>query len=750
MLASWGRVVHRLRWWLVALSLLPLALWLAVVPGERLDESVVPPEMESVRAVRILDEELAPRPPSFGLIFSSATLSASDPRFVAEVRRALVPLRGDPRVARIRTPWDGPAPDPRSISADGRRAAVMVELVGRAPAFASMVVPSAPPELYPTLRQRVRSDALEILPFGPMAVNHDFTEMVKDDLRRAELVVLPLVLVFLVVVFGSVVAATLPLAVGLLGVAAGMAVTGILARVMPVSAYAANVVSMIGLGVAIDYSLFVVSRYREELAAHPPVQALERTLATAGRTVVFSGMTVGIGLLGMILLRMGSVSTIGIASTVVVGFAVLYSLTLLPALLAILGPRVNALPLWRRPAQAGGPSDIWHRLAAAAMARPWHVLVPVAVILVVLGLPFRHIHLGTPDISTLPENAESRRGQELLAHEFPQLEPNSIVIVLRYPDQAGLTPARVDELMALSRWLRSQPGVTRVDSVVDLDPRITREQYQQTASAPREMLPPPLREAFARMAGPRVAVLVAQTPLAVDGQEARALVQTVRRHHPPVAAELLVTGRTAYDVDFVSLVVRVAPGAVAFVLAATYVALFLLLGSVLLPLKAVVMNCLSVTASYGALVWIFQYGHFKDWLGFTPGPIEPVIPLIMFCVLFGLSMDYEVLLLSRTHEEFERTHDNDRAVVASLAATGRLITGAALIMATVFFGFGAARAVMIKEMGIGMGIAIVMDATVIRALLVPATMRLLGDWNWWAPGPLKRLWERLRLPAHAL
>src|SRR5438093_921984 len=640
MLAIWGRAVDRQRWWLVALSLLPLTLWLGVPSGERLDESVVPPDMEAVRAVKLLDEELAPRPPSFGLVFSSPTLSATDPRFVAEVRRALAPLRNDRRVARIRTPWDGPAPDARAISAGGRRAVVMVELEGRAPAFASMVVPSAPPELYPTLRQRVRSDALEILPFGPMALNHDFTEMVRDDLRRAELVVLPLVLVFLVVVFGSVVAAALPLAVGLLGVAAGMAVTGILARVMPVSAYAANVVSMIGLGVAIDYSLFVVSRHREELVAHPPAQALARTLATAGRTVVFSGMTVGIGLLGMILLRMGSVSTIGIASTVVVGFAVLYSLT--------------------------------------------------------------------------------------------------------------LPPARVDELYALSRWLARLPDVARVDSVVDLDPRITPEQYRQMAAAPREMLPPPLREAFERMVGPRVTMLVAQTPLAVDSQEARALVKTIRREHPPVAAEVLVTGRTAYDVDFVALVSRVAPGAVAFVLAATFVALFLLLGSVLLPLKAVVMNCLSVTASYGALVWIFQDGHFKDWLGFTPGPIEPVIPLIMFCVLFGLSMDYEVLLLSRTHEEFERTRDNDRAVVASLAATGRLITGAALIMATVFFGFGAARAVMIKEMGIGMGIAIVMDATVIRALLVPATMRLLGDWNWWAPRPLKRLWERLRLPARAL
>lgn len=748
MLAAWGRVVPRLRWWLVALSLLPLTLWLAVTP-ERLDESVVPPDMESVRAVRLLDAELAPRPPSVGVIFSSRSLSANDPRFVDAVKRAIAPLRNDRRVTRIRTPWDGATPDARAISEDGRRVTVTIELEGRAPAFASMVVPSAPPEVYPALRAQIRSDTLEVLPFGAMALNHDFTEMVKRDLHRAELVVLPLVLVFLVVVFGSIVSAMLPLAVGLLGVAAGMAVTGILARVIPVSAYAANVVSMIGLGVAIDYSLFVVSRYREELSAHAPPAALSRTLATAGRTVIFSGMAVGIGLLGMILLRMGSVSTIGIASTVVVVFAVLYSLTLLPALLAILGPRVNALALWPGPAGIGTRA-MWYRLATVAMARPWQVLIPMAAILIVLGLPFRHIHLGTPDISTLPETAESRRGEELLAREVPQESSTSIAVVVRYPDDAGLTPARVEELYSLSRWIQRLPGVSRVDSVVDLDPRITLEQYKMMASAPREILPSPMREAFARMTGPHLSLLAVQTPFAADSTEARGLVDTIRSRRPPVAAEVLVTGRTAYDLDFAALVRRVAPGAVAFVLAATYVALFVLLGSVLLPLKAVVVNCLSVTASYGALVWIFQDGHFKRWLDFTPAPIEPVIPLIMFCVLFGLSMDYEVLLLSRTHEEFERTRDNDRAVIAALTATGRLITGAALIMATVFFGFGVARAVMIKEMGIGMGIAVVMDATVIRALLVPATMRLLGDWNWWAPRPLKRLWERLRAPASAL
>jgi putative drug exporter of the RND superfamily len=748
MLGAWGRAVHRLRWWLVGLALIPLSLWLWVTPGVRLDESVVPPEMEAVRAVQLLDEELSPRPPSFGLIFSSPTLRSSDAAFHQAMLDALKPLQGDARVKRVRTPYDDEMPEPerkRLVSRDGHSAIAMVELKGRAPAFASMVVPSAPPDVFPALRGLVRSSTFEIVGFGPMALNHDFVTMVKDDLRRAEWLVLPLVLLFLIVVFGSVVAAMLPLAVGLLGVSAGNAMTSIIAHLVPVSAYAANVVSMIGLGVAIDYSLFVVSRYREEMGRHPPPQALARTLETAGRTVVFSGMTVAIGLLGMVLLRMGSVSTIGVASTIVVVFAVVYSLTLLPALLAILGHRVNALPVrlggLHRPLR--GRSNTWERIATMVMARPWHFLIPVVLVLVVLGVPFRNIHLGTPNASTLPSTAESRQGQERLTRDFPEVEPNAIVVVLRYADAGGLTPARVDDLWTVSRWLARQPGVDRVQSMVDLRADVDIGRYKMMAEAPREMLPEAVVDALEQLSGPHVAVLIAHTPYPVDDPRARALVRTVRREHPSVRADVLVTGRVAYDIDFIELVKKVTPGAVAFIVVATMLALFLLLGSVLLPIKAVVMNGLSVTASYGALVWIFQEGHLKDLLGFTPAPVEPVIPLIMFCVLFGLSMDYEVLLLSRTHEEYQRTGDNDRAVVDALASTGRLITGAALIMATVFFGFGAARAVMVKEMGIGMGIAVVMDATVIRGLLVPATMRLLGHWNWWAPGPLKRLQKRV-------
>jgi RND superfamily putative drug exporter len=745
MLSRWGRVVHRARWLVVGLALLPLTPWLWLRPAASLDESVVPPGMESVVAVRLLDEEMSPKPPTFGLILSHPMLTTSEPAFRQAAEQALAPLRDDPRVKRVRTAWD--AGDARWVSRDGRRAIAMVELQGRAPAFASMVVPSAPPGVYEALRALVRSDVLEILPFGPVALNHDFTDMVKADLRRAELVVVPVVLVLLILVFGSLVAAILPLVVGLLGVAAGFAAIAVLAQVMPVSAYASNVVSMIGLGVAIDYSLFVVSRFRDEMRTASPAEALARAMATSGRTVLFSGLTVAIGLLGMILLRMGSVSTIGIASTIVVGCAVAYSLTLLPALLAILGPRVNALPVraLSRPPRAG----LWPRLVEAVMRRPWMVLIPVVAALLLLGAPFRHIRLGTPDIATLPAEAESRRGQELLAAQFPRAEANTIVVVLHYPEGGGLTPARMKELYDLSRWLAAQPGITRVTSAASLDPRMELGHYLQLAAAPRELLPPAFRAALAELAGPRVAVISAETSLAEDSDAARDLVRSIRGKHPPVDARMLVTGRTAYDVDFIALVGQVAPGAVAFVVVATAVVLFLLLGSVLLPLKAVAMNLLSITASYGALVWIFQEGHLARLLNFTPAPIEPVIPLIMFCVLFGLSMDYEVLLLSRTQEEWQRSGDNQQAVAAALASTGRLITGAAAIMAAVFFGFGAADAIMVKEMGIGMGIAVVMDATVIRALLVPATMRLLGRWNWWAPAPLKRLYRLTHLAHHA-
>jgi RND superfamily putative drug exporter len=588
------------------------------------------------------------------------------------------------------------------------------------------------------VRAQVRSPTLEVLAVGPAASNHDFARVTRGDLRRSELIVLPLVLGLLLFVFGSVVAALLPVLVGVLAVAVGLASTGLVARFTPVSAYAGDIVSMVGLGVAIDYSLFVVSRYREELRQRPPAEALARTLATAGNTVVFSGVAVGIGLASLMLLRMDAISSMGLAGLIVVTAAVGYSLTFLPALLAILGPRVDALRIpFARRRDARPDSRFWHRTAGFVMARPWPVIIPVVAVLVAVGLPLQRIRLGTSDATTLPPTMESRLGTELLQREFPDAGLSPIVVVVQYRDGSPLQAKRIHEVYELSRWIAAQPGVRRIDSIVDLAPGFTPQQYTQIAAVPAAFRPPGLDTAFKYMSGERFLVLAVHSRLPAASDAARALVQRIRRDHPPVDGEVLVTGRTAFDLDFIHVVREATLPAVGFIAILTYLALFLLLRSVLLPLTAIVMNLLSITASYGALVWIFQEGHLARWLDFTPGPIETPIPLIMFCILYGLSMDYEVLLLSRTHEEWLRSADNKVAVAESLAHTGRLITGAALIMAGVFFGFGLANSVtMIKAMGIGMGIAVLVDATIVRALLVPATMRLFGRWNWWAPAGL--------------
>lgn len=725
-------------WFVLAGCLLLLLVSAAViVMGGRLENPQIPETLESGRAMALMERELPGQPPSFTLIFSSSTMRATDPQFRAEVERALAPLRRDRSVTAIRTADDADAPAAQFISRDGDRMLVVVELVGRSPAFASMEFAPVGSEDYARLRPLVRSDVLDVVPAGTLALNHDFHAVVYEDLRHSELIVLPLVLILLLLVFGAGVAAALPLVVGLLAMAGGIAGTLLLSRITPVSVYAVNIVTMIGLGVAIDYSLFFVDRFREEIRGGVGPAALARTTVAAGRVIVCSGATVAIGLLALLWLPIGGIASMGVAGTIVVAFAVLYGVTFLVAALAVLGRRVNA---WRvpflRPQRTSATDGFWHRLAVFVMAHPWRVLLPVTAGLVLLGVPVLHMRLASGQATALPQTAESRRGEDLLHREFVGRNVTPVIVVVRHASSGSpLSDERVGTLYDLSQRLHALPHVNAIRSIVDLDPRITREQYQAMMAAPPSMLPSDiaagLKALRERTVGTDIATLIVESALAPDSPDAHALVRAIRRVPAPAGAEILVTGATAFDLDFIGVVKRYGPIAIVSVLVATYLVLFALLGSVLLPLKAVVMNLLSITASYGALVWLFQDGHLSRWLSFTPGPIEPLTPLIMFCILFGLSMDYEVLLLSRTREEYQRTRDNNQAVATSLEHTGRLITGAAAIMAAVFFGFGLSRTVIVKAMGIGMGLAVIVDATVVRALLVPATMALLGRWNWW-------------------
>ncbi len=713
MLERWGRFVHRRRWAVLGASLAMLALsGVLLGQGGDLGNPDTIPSTESGRASQLLSSELprptgAPTGASFTLVFRSETLAVADAAYRQAVIDALAPLRGDARVTSIRTYYDAPTPQSGLLSRDGHGMLAFVQLKD----------PRSVAEAYfEDLRSVVRSDNLAVLATGGLPINRDFDVILDRDLQRAEIVSLPVALILMLIVFGTVVGALVPLGVGLLAIVGGLGGVFFLTRFTDVSTYALNIVTLIGLGTSIDYSLFVVARFREELAAGASREdALARSMATAGRAVVFSGLTVAIGLSGLLFFEGTFLASLGLAGAIVVAVAVVYALTFLPALLAILGSRVNAwrLPLPRR-AQRG--SGLWHSIATAVMRRPLLVLVPTVAFVLAAGSPFLHIRLANADTTALPPQSESRRGYDMLVRDFPGQEQSSMTIVVYFADGDPLRAGRDAEVFALSRKIAGLRDVLSVTAPFDASGRVDRE----------------------AVTGPHIVVMRAVTARPGASDEARDLVRAIRALPDPAGGEVLVTGQSALDIDTIDFMATHAIRAVAFIVVLTYVALFLLLGSVVLPLKAVLMNLLSISASFGAMVWVFVEGHFSQLMNFTPQALDPSVPGILFCIVFGLSMDYEVLLLSRIQEQYKRTGDNARAVAEGLERSGRLITAAAAIMVAVFTGFALADVVIIKSIGLGMAVAVALDATLVRALIVPAAMRLLGDLNWWAPSPIAR------------
>ena len=387
----------------------------------------------------------------------------------------------------------------------------------------------------------------------------------------------------------------------------------------------------------------------------------------------------------------------------------------------------------------------WHTIATAVMRRPVAVLIPVVAFILLAGSPFLHLRLATGDVTVLPKHEESRAAYDKLRSDFVGADQNHISVVVNYPDGYPLAPDRITALIELAKRIASIPNVETVNSAVSFDQGLLPSDYVRLYSEPRTALPPEVQALLTQTMGQHIVLLDAVTNVPAYSDDARNIVRAIRALDPPPGAEKVVDGFTAIDLDTVEYILGKTPVAIAYIMVATMVVLFLLLGSVVLPLKAVVMNLLSISASFGAMVWIFQDGHLSAQLGFTPGPIDPTLPVIMFCTVFGLSMDYEVLLLSRMQEEYLKERDNTHAVAMGLERSGRLITGAAAIMVGVFAAFALADMVLIKAIGLGMAIAVAIDATLVRALVVPATMRLLGNLNWWAPGPLRRLQRRMGL-----
>ncbi|GAB2853097.1 MMPL family transporter [Actinoallomurus bryophytorum] len=652
------------------------------------------PGSGSSHAAKIINDRVGPSDGELVVLYESRSMTVDDPAFRTAVTGTLAKLPTSD-VPHVTTYWD--TRSPALVSRDRHATYAAIRLTG-ADLQARLAT-------YKRVRDDLAAPGLRTLRGGTIGVNSDLNRQTSAGLARAEMISTPILLVLLVVIFGSLVSALLPLAIGGVAILGAFTALRLLTLTTDVSTFAINVVTMLGLGLAIDYALFIVTRYREELRRTDSEQeALARTMATAGRTVAFSGITVAIALGGLLFFPQMFLRSMGLGGMAVVLVDMLAALTVLPALLALLGRRVDALRLVRRRTGERTGRGAWYRLARSVMRRPVLYAVGSIAVLLALGAPFLGIRFGGVDVRALPPGAEARTVSTTLDRDFAHSSLSPIDVVLT----GGVSGP---DLQGYTGRLRGLPGVSAVD--------------------------------IAGTGGGATHVAV-RTPADPQSSEARDLVKRIRAL--PAPGQVYVGGQTAELTDLLSSLSRVLPWTALFVAVVTFALLFAALGSVVLPLKALVMNGLSLSAAFGVMVWVFQDGHLSGLLGFTStGTVEASQPVLILAVAFGLSMDYELFLLSRIREEWDRTGDNTAAVAVGLQRTGAIITNAALLLAVVIGAFTTSGISFIKLIGVGLLTAVVIDATVVRALLVPATIRLLGRANWWLPSPLRRLHARLAL-----
>jgi trehalose monomycolate/heme transporter len=698
MFAWWGRMVTRWRWLVLAAGVAFVAVgigWGTGVFGSLSSGGFEDPGSESAIAYDRINEEFGGQDVDLLVLYSSDRYQVDDPQFRDPVTATLAELGRQPVVESVASWYDTQAPT--MIAGDGRATYAAIQLAGD---DEDVLLDS-----YHEIEPLLAAPGVETQVGGVVAFLAESAERTEEDVFRAELLSAPILLVLLVLIFRGLVAATTPLLVGGLAILGGLLTTRLLTLATEISVFAVNIITVIGLGLAIDYALFVVSRFREELAAgHSTARAIRHTLATAGRTVMVSGLIIALALATLLIFPQGFLRSMALGGVSAVLVAMLASLTVLPALLAVLGHRINAgrVPLpWRRSAPLQG-EGAWARLARSVMRRPVWYAVGVTVVLLLLAAPTLRMQLGGYDERVLPAGSETRAVSERIAEGFPQSATDPITVLV--------SGAAAERAQAFAAQVSAVPEVTGA--------AITAQRGDS-------------------------AIITVDYPGEPTGDQAQAAVRAIRDLPAPAGAEVLVGGRTANDIDLLDSLNERLPWMGLLIAAAILVLLFLAFGSVLLPVKAVLMSAISIGASFGVIVWIFQDGHLSGLLGFTPtGFIEPTMPILMLAILFGLSTDYEVFLLSRVREEWDRTGDNTRSVALGLQRTGGIITAAALLLIVVNGGFASGQMAFIKLTGVGMIVAIAVDATLVRALLVPATMRLLGRWNWWAPGPLGRVYRR--------
>jgi RND superfamily putative drug exporter len=736
---AYGHLVYRFRWAIIALwtllllGSLPLAGQVQTVLHNS-GYSISGSESQTVDS--ILTSKLHQPATQILAVFQSSATPVSDPAYQHELHDFMTRVRSFAHVSSVIQ---------AGVGKDGRSALVVIGFNQDKDTVAQYL------PAFRRLLPAAHTGPARVSLTGDPAVSNEIQLDTQSDTEEAEFIALPLTLLVLLFVFGSVVAGLMPLILAAVTVAGSLAIIYLLALHIETNIFIQSLASIIGLGLSIDYSLLLIRRFREELEQGDAVPlAVAHTVATAGEAILFSATTVMVGFAGLLLIGIQIMTSFGIGGITVASMAALAALTLLPALLSVLGPRINALsvPLLRRGLRKRfsprnqAASNFWHAWALFVMKRPFLMLTLAVVVLVGLGWPALALTPGLPGASALPAASQARRGSEILAQQFPTLNQDPIDLVVQTADGSSmLTAQNLQRLAAITQEIVRLPHVTEVVSLTQLPPvpgeqAFSEQQVLRLYSSGAYQRIPALRQFVASTTVGNTTLITIRADTVAGTHDDEALIDRLRSLSPQVRQGVIIRvgGARAINLDFDRTLYGHFFRALVFILLATYLLLLVTFRSIVLPFKAILMNVLSISGAYGALVFIFQQGHFENLLGFTAtGFLDRFIPILLFCVLFGLSMDYEVFLLTRMREEWLHTGENRLAVAQGLEKTGGIITSAAFLFVIVSGSFTFTQLIVTKELGLGITVAVLVDATVIRLLLVPATMQLLGKWNWWFP-----------------
>lgn len=715
-------------WAVIILAALPFAprAHEFLKPGGFSNES-----FPSVKARKVLQERLELSTLSIDFVFSHPEWQPFDARFSDAVLKAVGDLDKYGEISYVVTHLDDPQRASSTSNTVHVTAGLTIELEESL-------------DFLKTVTADVDPGPLDLIITGAPALYRDISLASQEDLRRGESVAFPIATFTLLLVFGTLIAAILPAAVGGGGVLVGLGIVFFMSQGVDMSIFALNIVTLLGIGVGIDYSLFYTSRFQEELRSGKSVDdAVLGANSHAGKAIMFSAITSLIGLISLVAFPVMMLRSVGIGAVAVIFAALLAALTLMPALLAILGHRVNRFRIGPDWAKRNG---FWVPLSNWVMKRPWMVLLPTVTILVLLAIPAGSMRLGTVDATILPDSLESRRGFDVLREEFGFALKTVIPVGYTF-EGSPFARRNIDNAYDIGRELERLDGVSRVISVVNLDPTFGPDQYEVLYQSPESITDVALARIVRETVRDGAILFLVESELHPFWPETRELVTEIRSLLPPEGngGTLHVDGGASEITDIINALYGKFPIIIAVVLIVTYLSLMLLFRSVILPLKAVLLNVLSILASYGALVFVFQQGHFSGLLNFEAmGVIEATLPILLFAIIFGLSMDYEIFLLSRIAEAYDRTGDNEAAVAEGLQKSGMIITGAAGILIVVAASFVLADVVVVKAIGLGLAIAVFVDVTLVRALVAPAIMRIAGPWNWYLPGWLDRILPEVR------